>query len=175
MHDTLDYMSSLLYLSYWLMIRAGVFSYTFVFAGVIIAGAIDSAYRVAFNSLYPMMVHKENLSRAFSISSVLETVSCVMIPIATALKQFMGIELVFLIGTVLFAIAATVELFIRADESSFVKEKHGFSLKAYVRDFNEGFSFVWREKPLLYLVFAYLFIYAVALSRPRNGVEPNKD
>ena len=74
----LDATSASLYLILALLIIFGFFSFPLLATMTFVIGIINSAYLVAFNSFYPMLVSDGNYSKAYSVSSTLETVSYVM-------------------------------------------------------------------------------------------------
>lgn len=157
---TLDYISAGVFLSLFFLFGTNFFGYATIAVFTVIISAIDSVYHVAFSSFFPMLVHEKNLTKAYSVFSVIETVSYFMIPLATFLYHLVGIRPVFLGGAVVYCIAATTEVFIRAKEEYTSKEK-SLGLKKYAADLKEGIKLFKTEKALLYIVLTYLFIYAV--------------
>ena len=150
----LDFTSAAIYFFYWLFYQTAWFSVGFFFVGAVMIGVIDSVYKVAFGSLYPMAAAKENLSRAYSIYSVMETLACVMVPVAAVLYKFIGIRSIFLIGAVLFFTAAVTETFIRIRET-YAETQEKLTLRRYFDDFRDGFAFLKTEKALIITIFVF--------------------
>ena len=67
----LDATSASLYLILALLIIFGFFSFPLLATMTFVIGIINSAYLVAFNSFYPMLVSDGNYSKAYSVSSTL--------------------------------------------------------------------------------------------------------
>lgn len=80
---TLDFLSSGVYLVAALILSRGWFSFPMLAVFCFIIGSINSIYYVAYDSFYPLLISEGNYSKAYSIASVLETLSALIIPIAT--------------------------------------------------------------------------------------------
>ena len=59
-----------------------------------VLGCIIRIYMVAYDSLYPLLITEGNYQKAYSIQSILDTVSMVMVPVAAfryrAFPSFVG-------------------------------------------------------------------------------------
>lgn len=113
---TLDFVSAGIYALASFLLSKGWFSFPFLAAGTFIVGSINSVYMVAFQSFYPMLITKGYYQKAYSISSVLETFSAVMIPVATYFYNLVGIAPLLAANAVCFFIAASMETQIKAEE-----------------------------------------------------------
>ena len=78
---TLDFLSAALYLLMGGVLMAGWFSFPLFLIYCFVLGSIESIYMVAYESFYPLLITEGNYQKAYSIASVLETFSAVMIPV----------------------------------------------------------------------------------------------
>ena len=124
---TLDFISAGIYAMAAFILSRGWFSFPVLAVWCFIIGTINSVYMVAYESFYPMLITEGNYSKAYSIASVLETLSAVMIPISTYVYNKVGIA---------------------AGESS---------ARRLLRDIGEGFRFLWSEKGLLAVACYFAF------------------
>ena len=118
---TLDFLSSGVYLVAALILSRGWFSFLMLALFCFIIGSINSIYYVAYDSFYPLLISEGNYSKAYSIASVLETLSALIIPIATYFYNLFGIAPLLSINALCFFIAATAETQIRAEEHYMAK------------------------------------------------------
>ncbi|HEX3078563.1 MAG TPA: MFS transporter [Lachnospiraceae bacterium] len=169
---TLDFMSTLVYAGFAAIIGTGHFSYAVLIVGCLIIGSIDSIYTVAYESLYPMLIKEGNYSKAYSISSTLETMTLVMVPISVVLYKWIGIVPLFIMNAVSFLLAAIFETQISVNERYMYEEAEGktddgaakesvegelpetkkgakYTLSNYKADFVEGMRYLKGEKGLL--------------------------
>lgn len=103
---TLDFISTAVYALAAFLLARGGFSFPFLAAGVFIVGSINSIYMTAFQSFYPLLITKGYYQKAYSISSVLETLSAVMIPVSAYLYNLVGIAPLLAANAFCFFIAA---------------------------------------------------------------------
>ena len=145
----LDFLSALLYCIAGLLIYWGSYNFLFLAVLALSAGCIHSVYAVAFSSFYPMLITEGNYSKAYSVSSTLETISYVMIPLATVLYNWIGIVPLLLVTSGFFLLAAIVETRISDVEATLGKPKVSYGLRQYLLDGKEGMRYLWSEKGLL--------------------------
>ena len=124
---TLDFISSGVYAVSALILSRGWFSFPMLAVFCFIIGSINSIYFVAYDSFYPLLISEGNYSKAYSIASVLETLSALIIPIATYFYNLFGIAPLLGINALCFFLAASAEM----------------------RDIKEGFRYLLSEKGLL--------------------------
>lgn len=165
-----DYISTAVYFAFWLSCQTGSFRYWMAFIFAVIVSITDSVYKVAFKSLFPMMVKKAQLPKAYAVLSAMETLSMVIIPLAVFFYKKFGIEPVFKICWILFGIAATVELFIKAEEKYISKTKSASIVDSW-NSFCEGISYVKTEKALLVAIVFELMI-AIAIGTQETVLLP---
>lgn len=153
---TLDFLSSGVYLVAALILSRGWFSFPMLALFCFIIGSINSIYYVAYDSFYPLLISEGNYSKAYSIASVLETLSALIIPIATYFYNLFGIAPLLGINALCFFIAATAETQIRAEEHYIEKQRAALALeeqhssgRQLLRDIKEGFRYLMSEKGLL--------------------------
>ena len=139
---TLDFISAGIYAMAAFILSRGWFSFPVLAVWCFIIGTINSIYMVAYESFYPMLITEGNYSKAYSIASVLETLSG--------------------INAVCFLTAAIAETQIRAEEKYIETQKATAtagesSARRLLRDIGEGFRFLWSEKGLLAVACYFAF------------------
>ena len=163
---TLDFISAGLYLVMAAVLTTGWFSFP-VFAGYcFLLGSIESAYMVAYESFYPLLISEGNYQKAYSIQSMLETISAVMVPVSTFLYKGIGIAPLLAANGVCFFIAAVMETQIRSEEEYIETQKStalqgAGRLKQMFADTREGFLYLRNEKGLLAVA---LFFAVIAVT-----------
>ena len=162
---TLDYTTAAILFASFALFSTDYFEYWIVFTVAVLLSVIDSVYRVAFTSLFPMTVHPENMPRAYSILSTMEIMSRIMVPVASFLYKSIGIAPVFAICSLSYCIAATIELFIKVDESAYTNTEKSPSVKTYIKDLKEGFSFLSIRKALLFMVICEFLVALIEGTR----------
>ncbi len=113
---TLDFVMSGMFAILGVLLFAGWFNFAVFALMTFVAGCISSIYMVAYDSFYPLLITEGNFSKAYSIASVLETVSAFMIPVATFFYNLVGMAPLMIINALSFLIAAIFETQIRAEE-----------------------------------------------------------
>ena len=159
---TLDFLSSFLYALMALLLSTGWFSFPVFAVYCFVLGSIQSTYMVAYESFYPLLISEGNFQKAYSIASVLETLSAVMVPVSAFLYRQIGLSPLLGINALCFLIAAIMETQIRADEDYLEtqKETRQEELKAtgqMLRDIREGFAYLLSEKGLLAVAVYFAF------------------
>lgn len=158
---TLDFISGGLYLIMAAQLSTGWFSFPIFAIYCFIIGSINSIYMVAYDSFYPLLITEGNFQKAYSISSVLETASAVMIPISKFLYDAVGIAPLLAGNAICFIIAATMETQIKAKEDYIEKQKEhrteSSSAKQVLTDIKEGFAYLICEKGLLAVAIYFAF------------------
>ena len=145
----LDFCSAALYFLIFALLHFGLFSYLLFLVFCLIEGCIASIYTVAYDSFYPNLVAPCNLSKAYSISSLLYPLSALMTPVAAWAYEKVGIEPLFLVNSLCFLIAACFEVSIRAGESHIDKSGEPMSLRKFRQDFRDGLDYLRSERGLL--------------------------
>ncbi len=146
----LDYLSAALYLMIFFLLKFWGFHFWLFLGLAFLIGSIDSVYRIAYDSLFPTLISEKNYRRAYSISSIIEPLSTVMIPVAAFAYEKIGLELMFLANAVTFFGAASFEVFIRAEEN-YTKNQFAQGFAAFKQTLKEGFSYLKNEKGLLFI------------------------
>ena len=159
---SLDFLSAFLYALMAAILATGWFSFPFFAVYCFLLGSIQSTYMVAYESFYPLLISEGNFQKAYSIASVLETFSAVMVPVSAFLYRKIGLSPLLAINALCFLIAAIMETQIRADEQYLVtqRETRDHELKAskqMLRDIREGFSYLRSEKGLLAIALYFAF------------------
>lgn len=157
----LDFLSAGLFGGLFLLLRAGWFSFPVLLCFSLTRGAIDSVYMVAYDSLYPNLVAERNLSKAYAISGVLQSIMLAAYPLgAVAYDLLGGVEPLFAINAVCFFAAACFERCIRHVETHMdaAPPADGMgALKRFGRDLKEGADYIAGEKGLLAITLYFMF------------------
>lgn len=159
---TLDFISAGLYALAALLLSRGWFSFAAFAAYSFLIGSINSVYTVAYQSFYPLLITEGNYSKAYSMSSMLETLSAVMIPVSAIVYNIVGIAPLFVINAVSFFAAAVMETQIKAKENYIDVQKENMSAdkshtKVMFKDIKEGLAYLMQEKGLLAVAIYFAF------------------
>ena len=159
---TLDYISASIYLVVGLLLNSGWFNFAIFAILVFIVGCINSTYMVAYQSFYPLLIEKGNYSKAYSVSSVLETMSAVMIPISAWAYNLVGIGPLLIINAVCFFCAATLESQIKTEEKYVETQEEtkvsDSKIKQMLIDLKEGMKYIISEKGLLAITMYFMIM-----------------
>lgn len=116
---------------------------------------------VAYDSLYPNLVEEGNLSKAYSISGMLQSIMLMAYPLgALAYETLGGVEPLFAINAVCFFAAACFERCVRHVETHMdaAPPPDGLgALKRFGRDLREGVDYIAGEKGLLAVTLYFMF------------------
>ncbi len=159
---SLDFLSAFLYALMAAILSTGWFSFPFFAVYCFLLGSIQSTYMVAYESFYPLLISEGNFQKAYSIASVLETLSAVMVPVSAFLYRKIGLSPLLAVNALCFLTAAIMETQIRADERYLVtqQETRDESLRParqMLRDVREGFAYLRSEKGLLAVAVYFAF------------------
>ena len=159
---TLDFISAGLYLLMAGVLASGWFSFPVFAVYCFILGSIQSIYIVAYESFYPLLISEGNYQKAYSIASVLETLSAVMVPVSTFLYGKIGLSPLLLVNGVCFFIAAVMETRIGAEEhyietQQITKLEGHHPVRQVLADIREGFRYLSEEKGLLAIAAYFAF------------------
>ena len=162
---TLDFISGGLFLLVAIILHQGLFSYALFAIFTFLLGCIQSIYTVAYQSFYPLLITEGNFQKAYSIDSVLETLTNIMVPVSAIVYRFFGVVPLFLIDTASFIFAAIMEMQITADEKYIETQKETRAenishTKQMLLDTREGFAYLKSEKGLL-MIAIYFFFTAI--------------
>ncbi len=151
---TLDFISAAVFLIMGIVLFAGKFNFP-IFAGVcLLLGAIQSTYMVAYDSFYPLLITEGNFQKAYSIQSMLETLTVMMVPVATFIYNLVGIGPLMIINAVSFFIAAIFETQIKQEEKYVETRKQetdaaeNSNVKLMLSDIKEGMAYLKAETGL---------------------------
>ena len=159
---TLDFISAALYALMAGVLATGWFSFPVFAVYCFILGSIQSAYMVAYESLYPLLISEGNFQKAYSIASVLETMSAVMVPVSAFLYGKIGLSPLLAANSVCFLVAAVMETQIRAEEHYIEQQKktrleNVRPARQVWEDMKEGFRYLREEKGLLSIAAYFTF------------------
>ncbi len=157
----LDFLSAGMFAGLALLLRTGWFSFPALLCFNLIRGSVDSVYMVAYDSLYPNLVEEGNLSKAYSISGMLQSIMLMAYPLgAIAYEALGGVEPLFAINAVCFFAAACFERCVRHVETHMdaAPPADGVgALKRFGRDLREGVDYIAGEKGLLAVTLYFMF------------------
>ena len=159
---SLDFLSSFLYVIMAAILATGWFSFPVFAIYCFILGSIESIYMVAYESFYPLLISEGNYQKAYSVASVLETLSAVMVPAATFFYHLVGLAPLLAINGLCFFIAALLETRITAQEEYIDLQKAGqradhHPVRQVLDDTREGFQYLTSEKGLLAVAIYFAF------------------
>ena len=154
---SLDFISAGIYLLMAITLMQGIFNFPMFAAVIFILGIIQSTYYIAYDSLYPMLITEGYYQKAYSISSMLETMTVVMVPVSTFVYKLIGIGPLMIINAVSFAIAAVFEMQIGHEEKYVEKRKNevdnsSSKINQMLIDIKEGVKYMRTEPALLAIV-----------------------
>lgn len=156
----LDFISTGIFAIITFMSFADKFNFTVVLILCVVIGTIDSIYRLAYESLFPLLVAKENYRKAYSIASVIGNISQLAIPVAAIVYNSIGTGPLFAFNAITFFIAAVFETMIRVNESQISHLGEKYNIKTYKEDFIAGLKYLSHNKGLMYIVLFYTVLMA---------------
>ena len=161
----LDFISAGLYAVMAALLWSGWFSFPVFALFCFTIGCIISVYMVAYDSLYPLLITEGNYQKAYSIQSILDTVSMVMVPVAAFLYRGIGIAPLMAANAVCFLIAATMETQIGNEEKYIETQKltaleGAGKARQMLVDMKEGFRYLKGEKGLLAVSIYFAVMFA---------------
>ena len=151
----LDFFSAFLYIFMALLLRGNWFSFPVFALFCFILGSVQSTYMVAYESFYPLLITEGNYQKAYSIASVLETLSAVMVPVSTFLYGRIGLSPLLMVNGISFFLAAVLETRIREQEDQETPAEKPFA--RMLTDTREGFLYLAAEKGLLAIAAYFAF------------------
>ena len=155
---TLDFITAGLFAALTLLLLTGQSPFPVLAAANFLLGGIAGVYTVAYDSFFPLLVTEGNFQKAYSVSSTLETLSVVMVPVSAFIYKTFGIVPLFLANTVTYLAAAVMETRIRAQEHYSDKlEAASPGLRRFWADFRQGLDYLRGEKGLLAIAVYFLF------------------
>ena len=160
---------SIVYLCFFTLLAAttylGIYNYALYIFYAASLGALESAYSVAYQSIYPDFIAKGFFAKAYAVNSTVLTVApIIMLPIAGAVYEGIGIEgiVVLFLGITLLAAAACISLCsikYAAPARSSAQLPWKDSIKKYIHELGLGAVYLLEEKALLRLVLYNFVIY----------------
>lgn len=153
----LDFLSAAAYGVFGLLIALNWFHLSLLAAMALLIGTINSVYQVAFQSFYPMLIPEGCYSKAYSVSTTLETLSAVMIVAATLLYKTFGIAPLLLLNGACFFVAALFETRISRVEGGPQKNREPYRLRSFIDDSRAGFRYLKGERGLLLITLYFAF------------------
>lgn len=163
---TLDFISAGLYIAMAAVLKTGWFSFPVFALFCFVLGCIISIYMVAYDSLYPLLITEGNYQKAYSIQSILDTVSMVMVPVAAFLYKGIGIAPLMAANAVCFFIAAVMETQI-GNEEKYIEVQKATAIEGagkgrqMLADVKEGFRYLMDEKGLMAVSVYFMVLFTM--------------
>ncbi len=127
-----------------------------LFIMAVIGNIIAAIFSPASNSLLPHIVSEESFQQAQSYYSLLNSFQSIIgVILAGVLYSTISIHTLFFIVGGCYVLSGVSEMFIRYD---YVKREDRLTVKAAFKDIGEAFKYLTTLKPILFLMFAVLFI-----------------
>jgi len=165
---TLDFASAAFYTVFFVLLLRGYFNYTAYLLMSMVVGGIDSIYSVAYESFYPTLISEGNMTRAYSIESLIYPLSSViMVPIAGICYRTIGLAPLFLFNALTFLIAAIAETQIKAIETHISNTVEKFNGSRFMQDLKDGFAYLKRERGLnaiTWFFFVMMFTSSICMT-----------
>lgn len=160
---TLDFISSGIYVFIALFLLSGHFSFPVFACFCLLEGSIQSMYMVAYESFYPLLITEGNYQKAYSIQSMLDTMTAVMVPVSAFMYKSIGLVPLLFINAVCFFAAACMETRIGAEEEYIATQKAtaidgAGKVRQMMADTKEGFIYLAGEKGLLAVAVFFGFL-----------------
>ena len=165
---TLDFVSAGMYCLLAAILFLKWFNFPVLAIFCFFLGIIQSLYIVAYESFYPLLISDGNYKNAYSVASILETLTALAIPLASLMYNGVGIAPLMCMNAGFFLVAAIMETQIKAEEKYVEKQREdlekerrqGRNLTApgtFLRDVKQGFAYLWKEKGLLCIAIYFAF------------------
>lgn len=154
----LDFMSGSLYAILAVCCFLRLMNYWVMAAGAVILSSIKAVYSVAYESFYPMVADRQNMSKAFAVTSTIETIVPYIQPVGWIIYRTIGLGPLFLINMCCYVIAAIFETQIHAEESYVKTEDEVYGAKQYIQTFKDGIGYLSKEKGLLAIALYFMLI-----------------
>lgn len=159
----LDFLSAGMFAALALLLGKGWFSFPALLCFNLIRGGVDSVYLVAYDSLYPNLVDEGNLSKAYAVSGMLQSIMLMAYPLgALAYDALGGVAPLFAANAVCFFVAACFERCVRHVETHMdaaPPPDSAGALRRFRWDLKEGLDYIAGEKGLL-AVTLYFMCYS---------------
>lgn len=168
---TLDFLSSIFYLLFYLYVRNYNFSYEIYLLFCLLTGGIGAIYSLNYEAFYPELIEKGMEQKGYAISSLIyPSVTALITPVAAVVYGNYGIEWIILGEGILLLLAAGCECFItnidiHRKKKYREKENFGFRKKEkreYLKEYKEellgGVCYLKKEKGVRNI---YLYMMSV--------------
>lgn len=168
---TLDFLSSIFYLLFYLYVRNYSFSYEIYLLFCLLTGGIGAIYSLNYEAFYPELIEKGMEQKGYAISSLIyPSVTALITPVVAVVYGNYGIEWIILGEGILLFLAAGCECFItnidihrkkkyrEKENSGFRKKEKREYLKEYKEELLGGVCYLKKEKGVRNI---YLYMMSV--------------
>ncbi len=152
-----DMIMGFIFLIFAFLTRDGYFNYYFYILIGLIINVNSVIYRLAYDSLFPNLIPKNQYQRGYSIATLIYPLCNVLVlPLATIIFQYYGVAMLFLMEGIFLLIASGFESLIQIEEGFVVKGS--FHLSSYIHDIKAGFQYLSQEQGIwsVYLFFVIM-------------------
>jgi MFS family permease len=140
----LDALMALLFVGMGIYVLNHSFVYVLYIVFTLLIGTISVFYRLAFDAWYPDLIPIGFEQKGYAVSSTIyPTVVIIMAPVATFLYRYINLGYIFFIVAAFTVLSVLLEAMITEVKS---ENMQVMTLKVYLNDIKEGFSFMKREK-----------------------------
>ncbi len=155
----LDFAMTGIYLFLGAIVYFDVLNFGIFAAAVFVSGMINSVYSVAFQSFFPMLISEGNYTKAYSISSALETLTFALTPVSAFVYNTVGLFPLLFVNACCFLATALFEMRISDIEgkSGLQKSPH-YGGCQYINDMRDGVHYLISEKGLLAITLYFTVI-----------------
>lgn len=152
----LDYLSSALFLTLFLM-PVRLLTYPVLIMISVIIGVSESVYLVAYDSFYPNLIPQGCCGKAYSVASILGSVSMAVTPAAAFIYDSLGsVKPLFMLNAICFFTAACFEKTIKYEETHISRSEHYGGFGLFVKDLRDGIRYLSTEKGLLFITLYFI-------------------
>ena len=143
------------------------FSYVGYLAVSLLLACLGAVDELAFTSIYPELIPDGAEQKGYAVSSMLYPVlKVIMTPLAAVLLDTIGVAWILISQSVLSLAAATIESFIRLDETE-RRQRAPYSLRAWADDIREAVQYLKNERGL-----RSIYEYMAVTNGVANGFSP---
>jgi len=151
----MDFLNGILLLIILIITKSGVSNIYFLMGFTVLLSIFSAMFNASTSAMLPDLVEKDELAKATSIRSVVNSLSFIIGPLLGGmLYGFLGIELIFFIDGISFILSALSEMAINYVPKHNLEKKENSNVG---KEIVEGFSFIYRHKNLrMLLIYAWV-------------------
>jgi MFS family permease len=160
-----DFIFTVIYGGIAALLYFNFFSY-WVFLGIeLVVGSLIAYYLVAYDSYYPNLIHGNNFSKAYAISSLMYPIaSTIMVPLAGWAYEEIGTYQIFAFASITSFVTACIETRVKGKEPHLELSRleldnkpHVLPFKQFGTDLKFGLNYLKKEKGLMTITLYFFF------------------